>query len=183
MVLSRVRRAQARLRALRGLSPEIAGKADKKREAKKARKAREAAAQAVPGVPERAFEGEAVDAEPVDERVHATVAPLPPPALAARGLDALADPAGLCYGRPIREAGRTLVPVARVRVDGGGSIEAVPVGVLDVGPAGSRFAPLRRPREGVVPALVAALAGAAAGAAAGALGRRRRAAALHRPWR
>jgi hypothetical protein len=167
---------------------EIAGKSDKKRDAKKARKARGAAARtaagAVPGVPERAFEGEAVDAEPVVERaVAATVAPLPLPSLAARGLDALADPAGLCYGAPIREAGRTLVPVSRVRVDGGGSIEAVPMGVLDVGAAGSRFAPLRRRREGVVPALVAALAGAAAGAAAGALGRSRRPAPLRRPWR
>jgi hypothetical protein len=167
---------------------EIAGKADKKRDAKKARKAREAvartAAAAVPGVPERAFEGEAVDAEPVHEPVVATtVAPLPPPGLAARGLDALADPAGLCYGEPIREAGRTLVPVSRVRVDGGGSIEAVPVGVLDVGAAGSRFAPLRQRREGVVPALVAALAGAAAGAAAGALGRRRRPGLRRSPWR
>jgi hypothetical protein len=138
----------------------------------------------VPGVPERAFEGEPVDAEPVDEQaVGATVAPLPPPAPAARGLDVLADPAGLCYGEPIHEAGRTLVPVSRVRVDGGGTIEAVPIGVLDVGAAGSRFAPLRRRREGVVPALVAALAGAAAGAAAGALGRRRRRAPQRRPWR
>ena len=163
-------------------------KTDKKRAAKKARKAGEAAvrsaAEAVPGVPERAFEGEPVDAEPVDERaVGATVAPLPPPALAARGLDALANPAGLCYGAPIREAGRTLVPVARVRVDGGGTIEAVPIGVLDVGAAGSRFAPVHRRREGAVPALVAALAGAAAGAAAGALSRGRRRAPLRRPWR
>ena len=97
---------------------EIAGKADKK--AKKAVKAREAtvraAAEAVPGVPERAFEGEAVDAVAVPEPAGiTTVAPLPPPALAVRGLDALADPAGLCYGEPIREAGRTLVPVSRVR--------------------------------------------------------------------
>ena len=189
MVLSGVRCAQARLRALRGLSgTEIAGKADKKRDGKKARKAREAAAraaaEAVPGVPERAFEGEAVDAEPVHEPATATtVAPLPPPALTARGLDALADPAGLCYGEPIREAGRTLVPVSRVRVDGGGSIEAIPVGVLDVGPAGSRFAPLHRGRDGVLPAFVAALAGAAAGAAAGALRRRRPRALRHRPWR
>jgi hypothetical protein len=167
---------------------DIGGKADKKRDGKKARKAREAAAraaaEAVPGVPERAFEGEAVDAEPVHEGAGTTtVAPLPPPGLAARGLDALADPAGLCYGEPIREAGRTLVPVSRVRVDGGGSIEAVPVGVLDVGPAGSHFALMHRGRDGVVPALVAALAGAAAGAAAGALGLRRRPVLRRRSWR
>jgi len=122
------------------------------------------------------FPGGAVDAaEGTGDRSHRIAA--------VRGLDALADPAGLCYGEPIREAGRTLVPVSRVRVDAGGSVEAVPVAILDVSPAGARFAPLRRGREGVVPALVAALAGAAAGGAVAALGRRRRVALRRRPWR
>jgi hypothetical protein len=112
--------------------------------------------------------GEAVDALPV---------PGPPPASrrAAAGLPLVADPAGLCYGEAIREAGRILIPVARVRADAG-QVEAVPVGVLDVGPAGARFRSIPGARGGdrASRAGAAALAAIAAAVGAAALTRRRR---------
>jgi len=104
--------------------------------------------------------------------------------------------ARLCYGDPIREGGRTIIPVARVRaaggggwgtgqqVDsagggggGGGSLDARPVGFIEVGPEGTRFQPidaggtLERTLQ-VAGAGALALATAAAGlrAARGALG-------------
>jgi uncharacterized spore protein YtfJ len=68
----------------------------------------------------------------------------------------------LCYGEPVRNGDRVVVPVARVstaggggfgagRVDegsgggGGGWVEAAPVGFIDVGPEGSRFQPIPDP--------------------------------------
>ncbi len=70
--------------------------------------------------------------------------------------------ARLCYGEPVREAGRTIIPVARVRAQGGGgfgrgpddqggggggggTLRAVPVGYIEVGPEGSRFQPIQDP--------------------------------------
>jgi hypothetical protein len=65
----------------------------------------------------------------------------------------------LCYGEPVRAGERVVIPVARVSaaggggwgggrdVDGsggdggggGGSLEAAPVGFIDIGPEGARF--------------------------------------------
>jgi len=69
--------------------------------------------------------------------------------------------ARLCYGEPIREGGRTIVPVARVRAaggggwgsgveegrtggggGGGGSLDARPVGFIEIAPEGVRFEPI-----------------------------------------
>jgi hypothetical protein len=49
------------------------------------------------------------------------------------------DEAGLCYGDPVREDGRTIIPVARVRREPDGTLEAVPRGYIEVGPDGTRF--------------------------------------------
>lgn len=70
----------------------------------------------------------------------------------------------LCYGEPVREAGRTVIPVARVRVTGGGgwgssgeaqeagaggggggSLDALPVGFIEIGPEGARYQPIEDP--------------------------------------
>jgi hypothetical protein len=90
------------------------------------------------------------------------------------GLPVVADPARLCYGEAIREAGRTLIPVARVRVEGT-VVEAVPVGVLDVGAAGASFRgmPGARGDDLASRAVLAALAAVAGALGAGALRRRR----------
>jgi uncharacterized spore protein YtfJ len=80
-----------------------------------------------------------------------------------KGLRRLADAvagARLCYGEPVREGDRTVIPVSRVRVaggwgsgrgprrakedegegsGGGGLVEAVPAGFIEVGPDGARF--------------------------------------------
>jgi hypothetical protein len=126
-----------------------------------------------------AHRGRAVDAAaearaalPVPRPAEAPPAP-PPPGV-------VTDPARLCYGDAIREAGRTLIPVARVRVDGS-AVEAVPLGVLDVGPAGVRFRAVPgTPRsERASRAGVAALAAIAAAVGAAALTRRR---PDRRPW-
>lgn len=68
--------------------------------------------------------------------------------------------ARLCYGEPIREGGRTIIPVARVRAvggagwgrrrdedggGGGGSLDAFPLGFIDLGPEGARFEPIEDP--------------------------------------
>lgn len=68
----------------------------------------------------------------------------------------------LCYGEPVRQGDRTVIPVARVRVSGGwgwgrgpraertrtdqgagegggGSLEGVPTGFIEIGPDGARF--------------------------------------------
>ncbi len=67
--------------------------------------------------------------------------------------------ARLCYGEPVRAGERVVIPVARVSAaggggwgggrdteggggdggGGGGSLEAAPVGFIDIGPEGARF--------------------------------------------
>jgi uncharacterized spore protein YtfJ len=81
-----------------------------------------------------------------------------PKGRALAALSQLADLIGgarLCYGEPVRDGGRTVIPVARVRASGGGgwgngaandgggggggSLSAVPVGFIEIGPEGSRY--------------------------------------------
>jgi hypothetical protein len=66
--------------------------------------------------------------------------------LASRKLLAAARGARLCYGEPVHVEGRTVIPVARVRAaggmgkrGGGGRLDAVPVGFIEVSQAGARF--------------------------------------------
>ncbi len=47
--------------------------------------------------------------------------------------------ASLCYGKPVREDGRTIIPVARVHRAHDGSLDAIPRGYIEVGPEGTRF--------------------------------------------
>ena len=72
--------------------------------------------------------------------------------LATRKLLAAARGARLCYGEPVHVEGRTVIPVARVRAaggmgqrGGGGRLDAVPVGFIEVSQAGARFEPIGRP--------------------------------------
>jgi hypothetical protein len=72
--------------------------------------------------------------------------------LATRKLLAAARGARLCYGEPVHVEGRTVIPVARVRAagglgqrGGGGRLDAVPIGFIEVSAAGSRFEPFDRP--------------------------------------
>jgi hypothetical protein len=67
-------------------------------------------------------------------------------ALNTRKLLAAARGARLCYGEPVHVEGRTVIPVARVRAaggmgrkGGGGRLDAVPVGFIEVSQAGARF--------------------------------------------
>jgi uncharacterized spore protein YtfJ len=76
-----------------------------------------------------------------------------------RVIDAVAG-ARLCYGEPVRDGERTIIPVTRVRVSGGwgfgrgprgpkgpepggggggGTLDAQPAGFIEVGPDGARF--------------------------------------------
>jgi hypothetical protein len=107
--------------------------------------------------------------------------------LATRKLLAAARGARLCYGEPVHVDGRTVIPVARVRAaggmgqrGGGGRLDAVPVGFIEVSADGARFEAIANPGAGG-----RALAGGAAAltglVAAAALRRRRR--ALPRPPR
>ncbi len=98
---------------------------------------------------------------------------------ALRRLAARVSGARLCYGKPVKSGGRTVVPVARVRVaggwgfgtdpgadsrggGGGGGLDARPVGFIEVGPEGARFQriddgfPAVRVLAGATVALVAA---------------------------
>jgi hypothetical protein len=100
--------------------------------------------------------------------------------LATRKLLAAARGARLCYGEPVRVEGRTVIPVARVRAaggmgewGGGGRLDAVPVGFIDVSQGGARF-------EAIAPVAPGLRALAAGGAALTALAA---AAALRRPRR
>jgi hypothetical protein len=126
---------------------------------------------------------EQVTAEPVVESDDTpAAAPAPPPAVApsplvvppaaaaALDLDLDRGPlagAGLCYGEPVTAAGRTVLPVARVRGGAGGGFDARPLGFVEVTADGARFR--RVPgtdglaRAGAAAAVV--LAGAAALAA------------------
>jgi len=101
--------------------------------------------------------------------------------LATRKLLAAARGARLCYGEPVHVEGRTVIPVARVRAaggmgqrGGGGRLDAVPVGFIEVSQAGARFEPIGSEAPGVR-ALAAAGAALTALAAAAALRRPRRA--------
>ena len=101
-------------------------------------------------------------------------------ALASRKLLAAARGARLCYGEPVHVEGRTVIPVARVRaagglgqMGGGGRLDAVPVGFIEISQAGARFEPIGAHAPG-------ARGLAAGGAALTALAA---AAVLRRPWR
>jgi hypothetical protein len=70
-------------------------------------------------------------------------------AITTRKLLAAARGARLCYGEPVHVEGRTVIPVARVRAaggmgrkGGGGRLDAVPVGFIEVSQAGARFEPI-----------------------------------------
>jgi hypothetical protein len=102
---------------------------------------------------------------------------------------AQAGGARLCYGKPVRNGEHVVVPVARVQLaggggfgrgagdgegvggGGGGSIDAAPVGFIEIGPAGARFESIPDPvgtaravRTGA--AALTTLAGALAGVTA-----------------
>jgi hypothetical protein len=109
------------------------------------------------------------------------------PTLATRKLLAAARGARLCYGEPVRVEGRTVIPVARVRAagglgqrGGGGRLDAVPVGFIEVSEGGARFEAIGQPASGVR-ALAAGGAALTALAAAAAFRRPRR--GLARPPR
>jgi hypothetical protein len=100
-------------------------------------------------------------------------------ALATRKLLAAARGARLCYGEPVHVDGRTVIPVARVRAaggmgqrGGGGRLDAVPVGFIEVSASGARFEPIGAPASGMR-ALAAGGAALTALAAAAALRRPR----------
>ncbi len=88
------------------------------------------------------------------------------------------DPTGagarLCYGEPVREGGRTVIPVAHV----GGSPDAVsgrPVGYIEIDATGTRYRPIGGgARERVLTGVVAAAAGLLGALVGVALGRRGR---------
>ena len=107
--------------------------------------------------------------------------------LAARKVLAAARGARLCYGEPVQVDGRTVITVARVRAagglgqrGGGGRLDAVPVGYIEVSTDGTRFESIAAPRVGSR-ALAAGGAAVTALAAAAALRRPRR--GLPRPPR
>jgi hypothetical protein len=107
--------------------------------------------------------------------------------LATRKLLAAARGARLCYGEPVHVGGRTVIPVARVRAaggmgqrGGGGRLDAVPVGFIEVSEAGARFEAIGQHDAGVR-ALAAGGAALTALLAAAALRRPRR--GLPRPPR
>jgi hypothetical protein len=99
--------------------------------------------------------------------------------LATRKLLAAARGARLCYGEPVHVEGRTVIPVARVRAaggmgqrGGGGRLDAVPVGFIEVSQAGARFEPIGAP--GALPRGLAAGGAALTALAAAAVLRRPR---------
>jgi uncharacterized spore protein YtfJ len=82
-----------------------------------------------------------------------------------RLIDAVAT-TRLCYGEPVRQGDRTVIPVARVRASGGwgtgwgpragkegrpggsgggGNVDALPAGFIEVGPEGAHFHEIRDP--------------------------------------
>jgi hypothetical protein len=109
-------------------------------------------------------------------------------ALATRKLLAAARGARLCYGEPVHVDARTVIPVARVRAaggmgqrGGGGRLDAVPVGFIEVSADGARFEAIASPGAGG-----RALAGGAAaltGLVAAAVLRRQRRALPRSPRR
>ncbi len=108
--------------------------------------------------------------------------------LATRKLLAAARGARLCYGEPVHVDGRTVIPVARVRAaggmgrnGGGGRLDAVPVGFIEVSAAGARFEAIGGPPASGARALAAG--GAALGGLIAAAAFRRQRRALGRPSR
>ncbi|HEX7298745.1 MAG TPA: hypothetical protein VF257_07040 [Solirubrobacteraceae bacterium] len=106
---------------------------------------------------------------------------------AVRRLLAAGRGARMCYGEPVRVDGRTVIPVARVRAagglgqrGGGGRLDAVPVGYIEVTADGTRFEPFATPRTG---ARALATGGAAVTALLAAVALRRPRPALPRPPR
>jgi hypothetical protein len=94
--------------------------------------------------------------------------------LATRKLLAAARGARLCYGDPVHVEGRTVIPVARVRAagglgerGGGGHLDAVPVGFIEISAMGARFEPMDQGGNGArtLAAAGAALTGLLAAAA------------------
>jgi uncharacterized spore protein YtfJ len=97
------------------------------------------------------------------------------PLAAFTGLADRLGGARLCYGDPIRDGVRTVVPVARVRAAGGGGwgrdetsggggggggrLDARPIGFIEVGPDGTRFEAIHDP-EALTRTLRAATAAA-----------------------
>ncbi|HEX8084578.1 MAG TPA: spore germination protein GerW family protein [Solirubrobacteraceae bacterium] len=95
--------------------------------------------------------------------------------------------ARLCYGEPVVTEGRTVIPVARVRVAGGGGygsdiekgdggggggyLEASPQGFIEVGDDGARYHSIPDPER--LGRTVRAIAGAAATLATGVAAARR----------
>src|SRR5687767_15465172 len=103
--------------------------------------------------------------EPVPEGEPVDALPVAPVQIASPPPVALPDAAGLCFGAPIHEAGRTLVPVARVRADPvRGDLDATPLGVFDLGTGAPRF---RAVPDGAVTARTVRAAAGAFAAAAG----------------
>ncbi|HEU4656943.1 MAG TPA: spore germination protein GerW family protein [Capillimicrobium sp.] len=106
-----------------------------------------------------------------EDAVVAAPAPIEAPAWRRSPIAELLDRVNgvrLCYGEPVREAGRTVIPVARVHLaggggwgssdaggpggggaggggGGGGTLDAKPVGYLEIGPEGTRFASIPDP--------------------------------------
>jgi uncharacterized spore protein YtfJ len=88
---------------------------------------------------------------------------VPQPKTRLRALRSLVDRlsgARLCYGEPVRHEDRTVIPVARVRASGGGgwgggddstggggggSLDAKPIGFIEIGPTGTRFEAIADP--------------------------------------
>jgi hypothetical protein len=75
--------------------------------------------------------------------------------LATRKLLAAARGARLCYGEPVQADGRTVITVARVRAagglgqrGGGGRVDAVPVGFIEISQVGTRFEPIATSASG-----------------------------------
>ena len=87
-----------------------------------------------------------------------------PRRLAARRALARLGGARLCYGKPVTQGDRTVIPVARLRfvggggfgagpdpdqegAGGGGIFDAAPIGFIELDPEGSRFVPIRDPER------------------------------------
>jgi uncharacterized spore protein YtfJ len=131
-------------------------------------------------------------------------APAPSPASTATSSPGLLPISGLverltgsrlCYGEPIRDNGRTVIPVARVRANGGlgfdrgpveqgggggggGMLDALPFGYIEIGPEGTRFVRIEDPEAvsraiKTVTAAAVTLATTFAGLRAAGIGRRR----------
>lgn len=88
--------------------------------------------------------------------------------------DLTAEGARLCYAEPVREGGRTVIPVASI----GGTHDAVgarPLGFIEIDAAGARYTAIGDvTRDRVLTGVVAAVAGLLGALVGVALGRRGR---------